>query len=104
MASRDDNDTEATLDDVVSRLDVLITMLMPPPAQFVGRATGLQVKILERCDYEHTSAEIGKALGKTKGHIHKELSVLRSKGLVRSANRGDRQVHVRVDPGGGDGE
>lgn len=85
-----------SLDDVVDRLDTLIAVLMPPAGDSRGAATGLAADILTLCDHEHENEDITQAVGKSSNHVKKELSLLRTKGLIKTVRRGDRQVHVRV--------
>jgi DNA-binding MarR family transcriptional regulator len=88
--------SEGEPDPVVSRLDVLISLLMAPANKHADQVSPLQFQILALCDYEHTTDEIVKATKKTSNHITKELSVLRSKGMIRTVNRDGRAVHVRI--------
>jgi DNA-binding transcriptional ArsR family regulator len=83
-------------DPVLSRLDVLISLLLPRMAKYAGEKSELQRKILSLCDYEHSSDEISKATKKTPNHVIKELSLLRSRGLVKTMKRDGRLVYVRL--------
>lgn len=83
-------------DPVLSRLDVLISLLLPRMTKYAGEKSDLQRKILALCDYEHTSDEISKATKKTPNHVIKELSLLRSRGLVKTMKRDGRLVYVRL--------
>lgn len=87
---------ESTLDDLRSRLDTLIVLLMKPADQYSDSVAGLQIDILRLCDYEHTTEDICRKVGKTAGHVQKELSLLRAKGFVKTVSRDDRQVHIRL--------
>jgi hypothetical protein len=84
------------LDRVCERLDALISLLMPSAVGPIDPPKGLQLDIFKLCDYEHTTEEIRQAVGKKQTHVNKELSLLRSKGLIRSVPRDGRQVHIRV--------
>ena len=95
MAKSAQSNDSATLKGVCDRLDVLIALLLAP-ASPVEPPTGLQLDIFRMCDYEHTTEEIRSAVKKSATHVSKELSLLRSKGLVRTVQRDGRQVHVRV--------
>lgn len=92
------DDTNDETGSLVQRLDTLISLMVPPLSHFEDVAGGLQHQVLALCDHEHTAADIQKATGKSGGHVSKELSVLRSKGLVKTVRRGDRIVHIRVAP------
>lgn len=87
---------EASLDDLRSRLDTLILLLTKPVDQYGDSVVGLQLDILRLCDYEHTTADIQRLVKKSASHVNKELSLLRSKGLVKSVSRDGRQVHIRL--------
>jgi transcription initiation factor IIE alpha subunit len=89
-------DQERVGDPVASRLDILISMLMPSAQKSADKASGLQYEILALCDYEHTTEDICKATKKTSKHVGKELSLLRSKGLIKTVKRDDRSVHLRI--------
>jgi hypothetical protein len=82
-------------DGIVARLDTIISLLIPPHRAPNGDKT-LRHLILELCDYEHTTEDIIKATKKSANHVQKELSLLRSKGLVKTVHRGGSQVHVRL--------
>ena len=86
----------ATIEDIVDRLDTLITVMMPSSTDGGNSATGLAEKILRLCDYDHETDEIRKSVGKSSNHVNKELTLLRKKGLVKTVRRGKRQVHVRL--------
>lgn len=96
MAKSSRADRPATLDSVCDRLDVLIALLIPPTVKNAQRPKGLQLNIVELCDYEHTTDDIRKRVKKTLNHVNKELSALRSKGMIRTVSRDGQQVHVRL--------
>lgn len=94
--ARKEQQAVAADDPVVERLDILIALLMPAASKYGGQLGALQSEILALCDYNHTTEEICKAVKKTNNHVNKELSLLRSKGMVKTVRRGERSVHIRV--------
>jgi len=86
----------ATLAAVCDRLDVVISLLIPPAIRHTDPFKGLQLDILKLCDYDHTTEEIRNVVNKTIAHVAKELSLLRSKGMIRTVQRDGKQVHVRI--------
>jgi hypothetical protein len=96
MANFKHKDDSVSLVDVCNRLDVLISLLIPPIVRDNDPPKGLQLEILKLCDYEHTTEDIQKTLNKTNKHINKDLSLLRSKGMIRTVPRDGKQVHVRI--------
>jgi hypothetical protein len=96
MAKEPRSDKPAALDDVCDRLDVVISLLIPPATRIADVPKGLALDILKLCDYDHTTEDIRKSVGKTAEHVAKELSLLRSKGMIRTVQRDGRQVHVRL--------
>jgi hypothetical protein len=97
MMARPDRSTEsATLESLCDRLDLVISLLMPAAVRNSDQPKGLALDILKLCDYDHTTEDIRKAVNKTATHVLKELSLLRSKGMIRTVQRNGRQVHVRL--------
>ena len=68
-------------DDISDRLDIIISLLIPPNRHSENGEDTLQNIILKLCDYDHTTEEIIKATNKSASHVNKELSLLRSKDL-----------------------
>ncbi len=83
-------------DAIIERLDLMISLLVRRADEAGDDRRGLPCEILKLCDYDHTTDEIAQKLGKKKGHIHKELCVLRTAGRIRTVKRGVRVVHVRI--------
>lgn len=96
MSKSSDSSEVSTLNDVCDRLDVLIALFLPPSIKNTDILKGLALEIFKLCDYEHTTDEIRIAVGKSSNHVLKELSLLRSKGRIRTVRRGAKQVHVRM--------
>ena len=96
MAKADSRDELATLKSLCDRLDVVISLLMPAAVRNTDPPRGLQLEILKLCDYDHTTDDIREAVNKSSKHVGKELSLLRSKGMIRTVRRDNRQVHVRT--------
>jgi len=96
MPTRLRSEELATLQGVCDRLDVVISLLMPSAVHNADAPKGLQLDIFKMCDYEHTTEDIRKAVNKSPKHVVKELSLLRSKGMIRTVDRDGQQVHVRL--------
>jgi DNA-directed RNA polymerase specialized sigma24 family protein len=97
-AGKPNGENSATLGDVVERLDALIYLLLPHADSALAQVSDLQQEVLSLCDYEHTTEDISSITKKSANHINKELSLLRSKGVVKTISRGSRKVHVRLAP------
>ena len=95
MATAKKSTQDTTLQDIKDRLDVVISMMLRSMSTYGDTTKGLQTEILKLCDYEHTTADIQRLVKKSASHVNKELSLLRSKGLVKSVSRDGRHVHVR---------
>lgn len=82
--------------EIIERLDVLIALSMPNANDESGTVSGLAHQVLELCNYENTTDDIVKITKKTKNHVNKELSKLRSDGRIKTVKRGERNVHIRI--------
>jgi hypothetical protein len=96
MAEHDLSDAQAALKAVCDRLDVIISLLMPPVTRRTETPKGLQLDILRLCDFDHTTEDIRRTVNKSLKHVTKELSLLRSKGIIRTVRRDGRLVHFRL--------
>jgi hypothetical protein len=96
MPKNDTAKPTATVQDLCDRLDAIIYLLLSPAIKNPDPPKGLGLQILSLCDYEHTTDDICRAVSKTPKHVAKELSLLRTKGMIRTVKRDKRQVHIRV--------
>ena len=81
---------------VVERLDVLIHLSIPAYTETNYNFSGLPVKIIELCDFEHTRNDIISKLGKPANQIDPALTKLRQSGIIRSVIKNQKTYYVRV--------
>ena len=81
---------------IVERLDVLISLMIPSFDSSKYEERGVQLDVLELCNFENTVEDMVKKLKKTRNRIDVNLSKLRSKGLIRSVPKNDKTVYVRI--------
>lgn len=84
------------LNHIVGRLDVLISLNLPPFKKENYAFSGVKLAVIELCDYEHTAKDMVKELKKSRNQIDVTLSWLRSRGLVRSVAKAGKTYYVRV--------
>lgn len=96
MSNLAESVSSADQKEVRDRLDTIITLLLSPVNRDRDQPSGLQGEIFGLCDYDHTTEEIRDVVKKTLSHVKKELSLLRSKGMVRTVKRDGRLVHIRI--------
>jgi hypothetical protein len=82
------------LDAIIERLDLVLFSNIPP-VDMSADLGAVERAVLELCDMQHTSEEIGTRIDKKKHHVDVTLSNLRKKGLARSIRSGGRVVHLR---------
>jgi len=82
--------------EIVERLEVLITLMIPPFNEGKYQEKGLQLDILRVCDFENTVEDMERKLKKSRNIINVNLSRLRSKGLIRSASKDGSIVYLRL--------
>lgn len=84
------------LGEMVERLDILIELSIPP-MNLEGLKLGeVEKSILELCDLKNTADDMASKLGKTTTHIHKTLSGLRDKNLIKSLKIGEKTFYIRT--------
>ncbi len=80
----------------VERLDILISLLIPPFDELKYQVSGLALEILKSCDGEHSASEIADELKKPKNAIEKSLTKLRRLGLMKSIIKDGRTYYIRL--------
>lgn len=96
MAKNDSDIVPFKSDDIAERLDTIIRLLIPSMATYPEETNDLHREILKLCDSEHTTEDIRKSIGKSANHVNKELSILRSRGLIGTVLRNGEKVHIRL--------
>lgn len=84
------------LNRIVERLDVLISLSLPRFKKESYDFSGVKIDVLELCDYEHTVNDMVKELNKSTNQINVTLSWLRSRGLMKSVEKGGKTYYIRV--------
>ena len=57
---------------------------------------GTQMDVLELCDLNYTQQDMSDKLKKTKKAIEKAIEKLKSKNLIRTVKRNNRNVYLRL--------
>lgn len=84
------------LDQMIERMNILIELSIPP-LNVEGLKLGkVEEAVLGLCDLKNTANDMASKLGKTSTHIHKTISVLRDKNLVKSLKIGDKTYYIRT--------
>lgn len=82
--------------EVVERLDILISLLLPKFDASKYPVKGLGLDILHLCDAEHTVKDIMKKLKKERPIIDQTISKLRSQGLLKSIVKNSETYYIRL--------
>ena len=82
--------------EIAERLDILISLLIPPFNENKYGFNGLALDVLRYCDAQHTVDEIVKALKQKKNAVEKALTKLRGLGLMRSVTKDGKIYYVRL--------
>jgi hypothetical protein len=82
--------------EVVERLDILISLLLPrfDPGKYSVKGIGME--ILKMADGGHTVEDMTKKLKKSRQIIDNTLSKLRTQGLVRSITLDSKTYYIRL--------
>lgn len=83
------------LDAIIQRLDVLISLSIPPPQPTV-KLGKVEQAVYSLCDMQHARRDMAMTLNKTVNLIDVTLNSLRRKGLVKPVEIGDRTCYVRL--------
>jgi predicted transcriptional regulator len=83
-------------EEIVERLDIVISLLIPPYEEAKYPIKGLALEILQLCDLQNSSTDIVKKLKKPRTAIDNNLSKLRALGLIRSVPKNSGTYHMRL--------
>jgi hypothetical protein len=78
------------------RLDIIISLLIPKYVESKYETKGLSLEILKLCDCENTVSDMMAKLKKPRQAIDNVLSKLRSDQIIKSIEKGDKKVYVRL--------
>lgn len=81
---------------VLQRLDVIISLLIPPFEESKYSVKGLGIEILKLCDFRHSTADIIKAVKKPRQAVDNALSKLRSQGIIVSVPKDSGTYYMRL--------
>jgi hypothetical protein len=88
---------ESTMDkDLINRLDIIISLLIPKYDESKYNIKGLSLEILKLCDGENSVIDMVNKLKKDRQLIDNALSKLRGEQLIKSVEKGDKNVYVRL--------
>jgi DNA-binding transcriptional ArsR family regulator len=82
--------------DIVDRLDILISLMIPKFDASNYDVKGLGLEIMKLCDASYTVQDMCKELDKPRQIIDNALSKLRSKELVKTISKDGKTVYVRL--------
>lgn len=82
--------------EIITRLDILITLLIPRFEKDKYSIKGIALDILRLADGEHTVDDMMKEIKKPRQIIDNNLSKLRKHGLVKSISKEGRNYYVRL--------
>jgi hypothetical protein len=82
--------------EVIERLDILISLLLPKYDESIYPVKGLGVEILRLADADNTVEDMVKKLKKTRPVIDNTISKLRSLGLIKSISKNNKTYYIRL--------
>ena len=82
--------------EVVERLDILISLMIPQFESNKYQIKGLGLDILKLADAEHSIEDMVKKLKKPRTIIDPLLSKLRAQGLVKSISKNSKTFYIRL--------
>jgi len=82
--------------DLMDRLDIIISLLIPKYDESKYNVKGLSLEILKLCDGENSVVDMVATLKKDRQLIDNALSKLRSQQIIKSIDKGDKKVYVRL--------
>jgi hypothetical protein len=82
--------------EMVERLDILISLLLPKFSESKYPIKGIGVEILRLADADHSVEEMMKKLKKSRPVIDNTISKLRSLGLIKSITKNGKTYYVRL--------
>ncbi|MGD0035880.1 MAG: hypothetical protein ABSC53_01125 [Bacteroidota bacterium] len=80
----------------MDRLDIIISLLIPKYDESKYNVKGLSLEILKLCDGENSVVDMVATLKKDRQLIDNALSKLRSQQIIKSIDKGDKKVYVRL--------
>ena len=85
-----------TNEEVIERLDILISLSVPAFNEAKYPVTGLGLEVLRYADASHTVDDICKKIKKPRTAVDTILSRLRAKGLVKSVVKSSKTYYIRL--------
>jgi len=82
--------------EVIERLDVLISLLIPKFDESKYPLKGLAIEILKLANAENTVEDMVKKLAKNRAVIDNAISKLRSIGLIKSISKNGKTYYIRL--------
>lgn len=82
--------------DVVERLDILISLLVPKFVEDKYPLKGIGIDILRFADAEHTVDDIIKKIKKSRPVVDNTISKLRGMGLIKSISKNGKTYYIRL--------
>lgn len=82
--------------EVVERLDILISLMIPKFESARYQIKGLGLDILKLCDAEHPVEDMMKRLKKPRTTIDQTLSKLRLQGFIKSISKNSKTFYIRL--------
>lgn len=82
--------------EVIERLDILISLMLPKFDESRYPVKGLALDILQLADAEHTVEEMIKKLKKKRPLIDNAISKLRGLGLLKSISKNGKTYYIRL--------
>jgi Tfp pilus assembly protein PilN len=82
--------------DVIERLDILISLMIPPFQATKYSIKGLGLEVLKLSDSGHTLEDMEKKLKKSKQLISNALGILKAQNLVKSITKDNKTFYIRL--------
>jgi hypothetical protein len=82
--------------EVVERLDILISLMIPQFKPDKYQIKGLGLDVLKLADAEHSVEDMVKKLKKPRTVIDPILSKLRTQGLIKSISKNSKTFYIRL--------
>lgn len=82
--------------DVLEKLDVIISLMIPTFIESNYDMKGLSLQVLKLCNYENTVQDMVKKLKKSRPQIDNSLSKLRTEGYIKTIVKNNLTVYVRL--------
>ncbi len=84
-------------EDIKEQLDIIISLMIPPFSKDkYNLREGTQMEVLKLCDLNYTSQDMTNKLKKTQKAIDMALDKLKSKNLIRTVKRNNKNIYLRV--------